>query len=458
MFNFILKSFICICIGSGSGWAGTRVPKVNRDTAAQSLLIYIAADNNLGPFAEFNVREMQKAPIPDNVNVLVQWDQPSNQKTWRYRILDGGKIDAGSLNVEMGANPGNELVSAFNWAQTNYPANRWSIIPWNHGYGIIDPRLKHLNKGKDSNVKISHTAKQLPWYLPPGMRTSASRGVLFDDSQGTYLTDQALTRSVNQIAGLLGKNIDFIGFDACFMQMIEVMFQLVDPNTLQPVVNVVVGSENTEPGNGWNYAGFLTDISNNPTGITTSAMGASAVSRYRSFYKGQDPSITQSAVDMTKINDIRTNIASVITLVRACRVADAAKTRTAVRVARRNSIEFELSDYIDLYSFYSALYTSFTKRGYDFDGDSWTDVKAKPKAKPSAKSAFTAAVNALKPALISGMSLIQSAVIANAVGSWFKNAKGIAIYYPSSGPLDPSYKDTLFAQNTQWDEFILESR
>ena len=71
------------------------IVKAAATVAEWTFLVYIQADNNLAPFADFNIAQMQRGIVADSsrVNVLVQWDQPNNNKTWRYKIVKGGKVD-----------------------------------------------------------------------------------------------------------------------------------------------------------------------------------------------------------------------------------------------------------------------------------------------------------------------------------------------------------------------------
>src|SRR5579872_3463975 len=212
-----------------------------KNLAEWTIVVYMQADNNLAPFAIYNVEEMQKGMLSaDQVNLLIEWDQPQNQKTWRYRILPGDKVDVGSLETEMGTDPVTEIVDAMQWAQTEYPAKKYALILWNHGSGVEDfkdPLLK--------TKRMFHS-----WITLPGCpcATKDGRGILYDDSQGTVLTNQGLTLALTQIKKNLGKNIDLLGMDACLMAMLEIGYQVKNN------VDYFVGSQQTEPGLGWAYA------------------------------------------------------------------------------------------------------------------------------------------------------------------------------------------------------------
>jgi hypothetical protein len=85
---------------------------------------YIQADNNLAPFAAINVRDMQKVGSTSNVNILVQWDKPSDNMTYRYKILQNNMVLNSSINQEMGFFPEKELTDSMTWVKKFFSANR----------------------------------------------------------------------------------------------------------------------------------------------------------------------------------------------------------------------------------------------------------------------------------------------------------------------------------------------
>ncbi len=410
---------------------------------------YIQADNSLAQFAVFNLSEAQKAFLPPGVNMIVQWDQPNNNRTWRYKVVHGGRIDVGSLSVEMGINPKLELVSFATWLKANYPAKRWCMILWNHGYGIIDPRLQVINKAilkLPLGLAVDGLRSQYPWYIAPGMQPELERGILFDDSQNTYATNADLVYACNGMKAALGKNIDILGMDACLMAMIEIAYEVRNS------VDYLVASENVEPGAGWNYAGFLGALSANKT-MSSATLASTIVSTYGTFYQGQDNTITQSAIKSANLALIVTNLGQIVNALGVCSNANIRKTYNIVIAARDRSITFDLPDYIDLVSFYNELIAAFSRRDVSVQAKSGKKPFVVPgKAKP-VKVDYTTAVRNLVQLLNQGIALVRAAVTANSVGSQFSGAGGMSIYYPQ-GSIDPSYPKTLFAKNTSWVSLI----
>lgn len=384
-------------------------PKVIADW---TIAAYIQADNNLAPFAVYNINNMQQAALVNSVNMIVQWDQPSNNKTWRYKIVRGGRIEDASLSAEMGLNPGQELVTMMRWAKTNYEARRYATILWNHGDGIIDPR---------------------------SVRLHPTRGILFDDSQNTYLNNQALTAAFASIkSDVLGKNIDLVGMDACLMAMLEVGYQIKDS------VDVLVTSQNTEPGQGWSYSGFLNPLCADSASFTAPMLGREIVKAYGNFYKnnGGVRDYTQSAIDLSKIEAIKLNIDQMITACNFAASQDGASMRTIVKAARNATTDFYGMGYIDLGQFYKAMLAGVKKR------------KAMAGKGRPVTLMFRDTLDSLQGILAIGLSKIDSAIIANAVGPQVAGACGLSIYFPRNGVIDQSYPKTLFARGTNWVNFV----
>jgi hypothetical protein len=161
--------------------------------AEWSVLTYIEADNSLAPFALYNIQDMQKVGSTKDVNILVQWDQPKSKKTWRYKITQNGKIEDASLSQPMGVNPTVELATSMQWIADKYSANHYMLNLWNHGNGVLD------KSGRNHFVPTS-------WIEIPGYSFKNNlheRGILYDDSQDTFLDNQGLTTACSNINLLL---------------------------------------------------------------------------------------------------------------------------------------------------------------------------------------------------------------------------------------------------------------
>ena len=421
-----------------------------KSVASWTFLVYIAADNSLAPYASYNINDMSAGLASTNdVNVLVQWDKPADKKTWRYKITPGGKTDAGTMVSEMGYNPAKELYNSMQWAVTNYPANHYALVLWDHGSGIED-----FYPGSTKNM--FDMSKWL--YLLPSF---SDRGILYDDSQDTCLTNQGLTSALTNIKKLLGKNLDVIAMDACLMAMVEVAYQM------NGLVNIFVGSQQTIPGEGYPYSQFIRPLSLNPSTTSPLQLAQNMVTSYKNFYTTQQPTsdFTLSAIDVTSIDSIKQNITQFITAIAACSKIDKTKTKSIVLAARKASISFEMPEYIDLYSFYANILNQTKKTSpksalilekHNLKPRPSLKPRPNPKPKPTPQptQAYQTALNALNVVVQTGLAQISKVVLQEDSGPVYAGARGISIYYPSNGQIDSSYKLTLFAKNTSWMTFV----
>src|SRR5438552_3603438 len=140
-----------------------------------------------------------------------------------------------------------------------------ALILWNHGSGFYVPPEMHAKPGAAPRRELVsratprlhrtlfHTTRERLLQLDP-----QRRGIAYDDRSGDCLDNQELKRVLGTAHQLLGRKVDVVGMDACLMTMLEVAYQIRDH------AQVLVGSEEVEPGAGWPYDAVLRDLSARP--------------------------------------------------------------------------------------------------------------------------------------------------------------------------------------------------
>ncbi len=404
--------------------------------ASWTVLVYMAADNSLASFASYNINDMSAGLASTNgINVIVQWDKPDDNETYRYKITPGGYVDAGSLPTEMGFNPEQELASAMQWVIATYPADKYALVLWDHGSGILD-FYPATSKTISPCLNWLHL-------IPMG----AERGILYDDSQKTCLTDTGLRNALTAISQMLGRPLDLVAMDACLMAMVEVVLQMYG------LVHLFVGSQQTVPGSGFPYSKFLNPLSLNPAGTSPLQLATSMVTSYKSYYTTSQPTsdFTLATIDVTSIHQIVNNIEQFISGVMECDSIDASQTKKIITNARKSSISFEMPQYIDLYSFYANVLQQIKKTT---PKSSLILSALHLTSKPAISAAYKQALTTLSSTIEDGLTKISQIVLKKVAGRAYTAAQGLSIYFPTDGTIDPSYNDTLFAQNTNWMSFI----
>ena len=91
---------------------------------------------------------------------------------------------------------------------------------------------------------------------------------------------------------MIGRKLDLLGMDACLMSMAEVAYQI------RSSVRYAVGSEQTEPLDGWPYDTILSKLAKKPS-LAPKDLSAVIVDKYLASYPPNE-GVTQSACDLEK--------------------------------------------------------------------------------------------------------------------------------------------------------------
>ncbi len=353
-----------------------------------TFMVYLDADCNLEGAGIDDLNEMEKEGSDSNINIVVQMDRisgyDSSNGDWtgtrRYYVTkDVSESTISSSTVqslgEVNMGDPNTLQSFIQWAKSNYPANNYALILWDHGSGVMF--------GSDIG------------------------GVCWDDSNShDYLT-------LTEVESVLSTNyVNLVGFDACLMGATEIHYQIKN------YVDVIIGSEELEPGDGYPYDDILQYLRSNPT-ATPQQLGQQIVIKYNNFYSSPYDDVTQAAANAFT-NDFMNSLISFITDLNA----SVAGQKSGIDTARAASLEYEGETYIDLYDFAQEI-----------------------------QSSCTGAVDTSSQDLMDNITAI---VIEEAHSSSKTGSHGLSIYFPDNY-LDYSstYNDTAFAQDLEWDEFLL---
>ncbi len=372
------------------------VPSPVHATACWTVMVYMDGDNNLEQYAVDDLNEMEAVGSTEKVNIVVQFDRHAGYdntngdwtNTKRYYVtkdINGyDSVITSSEITNMGeVNMGdpNELTSFVNWAKTNYPADHYLLVLWDHGSGW----------------------KGIPQPL---------RGVCTDETDSDELSIKEVAAALKSVTCSGDCPLDIVGFDACFMGMVEVDYEIL------PFAHYRVGSEEYEPGDGWDYVKFLAFLVANPSALP-GVVSAKIVETYMNFY-GSTGFETQSAVHLNPTSTVVDALD-----VFALHLAGAFQYQTEIQQARSLVESFSDPDYIDLYHFAQLIRSLVPHRGIQ------------------------------KDALIL-MGAINQAVIKEGHGGMNSNAHGISIYFPaqSANYMSNYENDAELSEDTFWDEFL----
>jgi hypothetical protein len=358
-------------------------------------MIYLDADNNLESAGINDINEMEMVGSTADVNIVVLADRIpgydiSNSdwtNTRRYYItqdsdpflINSEFDDLGELNM---GEP-QTLIDFATWAVTEYSAKKYLLVIWNHGGGFRSP---------------AYTAKDIAW----------------DDTSGDKITMPELEYALSVISAHMGKNIDIVGMDACLMAMTEVAYQIKD------YADILVASEENEPGDGWPYDTILAQMAANPT-MSSTQLAADVVDKYIDSYPFNE--VTQSAIDLSYMDTLAGQLSNLALAI----MSDSLTPKNNYIIAAYSSQYYGDPDFIDLYDFCDKL----------FYYSSSLEVKA--------------------IALSIQQTLSSSVVLRWGYNGWsVSGSKGLSIYFPWYYAYNSQkYNSTNFAQDTFWDEMLL---
>jgi hypothetical protein len=359
--------------------------------AKWTVMVYMAGDT-LETFGIEDFLEMSAIGSTADVNVVVQFDRTAGWDASYGNWTDTrrGLIQAGDTpgihwgtslgEVDMGAT--SSLSDFVNWGMSSYQADNYALILWGHGSGF---------------------------------------DVCYDDITG----DSISAKELNQVLSNASDSIDLVGADACLMSTIEFAYEIKDS------ASIFVGSQELEPGQGWNYTPVLSDLTLTPT-LSATDLGNSVLNHYGQYYQSVGFNGLDETLSMVNLASLRReqpgNLVSAINTFAS----------TVMGTASRRDLQF-LDGHRD-------RHVSFGNGYYDYGdiGNIFGGVANDWRVSSGIRTAAQAVVDALTTAIVNNYSAMPK-------------AKGLSLYFSNKGlnPA-PTYNsgNLNFAADTLWDEFL----
>ncbi|MCM1150407.1 MAG: clostripain-related cysteine peptidase, partial [Butyricicoccus sp.] len=280
-----------------------------RDTV--TLMVYMCGTDleSRSGMGTADLQEMLGASFGDNINLLVYtggckgWKNNlvSSSTNQIWQVKNGGLVslenDLGSVSM---TKP--ETLSGYiSWCAKKFPASRYGLIFWDHGGGSVS------GYGYDEKFASSGSMNLA------GIDTALGDG---------------------------GVKFDFIGFDACLMATAETAL------TLTKYADYLIASEETEPGVGWYYTDWLTELGKN-TSMPTIELGQKIVDSFvdTCAEKCRGQLTTLSVIDLAELEATLPGALAEFSRSATKLIAD--KDYQTVSSARAGAREFASSSKID---------------------------------------------------------------------------------------------------------------
>ena len=237
-----------------------------------TIFVYLCGtdlESNGKGFATGDLYQMITAEASDNVKFIIQ---TGGTNGWANEVFDGNRAerwmaqnnDIVLVDSKELANMGSAdtLKDFLSWGVANYPADKMGVIFWDHGCGSIN-------------------------------------GVCVDELNDRDTLDLVeMNEAFSEVYSQMTDKFEFIGFDCCLMGSSELA------NILATYSRYFYGSQETEPGTGWNYTAIGTFLAQN-NNATGAELGKVITD---SFYEEcvqsqQENECTFTIVDLEKIDE-----------------------------------------------------------------------------------------------------------------------------------------------------------
>jgi len=396
-------------------------PAADPSVRLWTVMVYMSADNNLEPDGVHDLNEMESVGSTDDVNIVVQFDRnpgfDGSNGNWtgtkRFYITkdnDMSTISSRELADLGEQNMGDPrtFINYTTWTVDHYPAKNYLVVFWDHGGG---------------------------WY-----------GVCWDDTDQDYLNLDNISDGLRGLSDHLGRPVDVVGFDACLMAGIEILYQI------RGLCDVACTSGTTEPNEGWPYDWILPALAMKPS-ITPRELGVQITNDYVNSYTDGKPDpadtvlATMSAWDMSKVP-------------RLFELWNQLSMRLAMKAFTYNAYIREVRARTEGYDQMHVVFLDITNYPL-YDIYDFCENFLKPMGGPLFGYA-------LDPALTQNLRDVQlvfmGARIAERHGPRYPNGSGLTAYFPSGNnsvaagtpktQYDARYDNIDFSRDMYWDDFL----
>lgn len=281
-----------------------------------TVVIYMAAENSLSSFAWDDLEELCRAThaIPEEANVVVYIDSSNGDNGGLpviYRLTDRkGLTIWHQFKSEHSSTDSTQFVNNLQLILEHFPADKYGLVLWSHGSAWL-PTLPDSEQAAPVRYSFGIDNDQNSL-----------------QNKGTRLSLTGLKWALDQLPPM-----KYIFFDACYMQAIEVAYQLKDN------AEYIVGSPAEIPGKGAPYDIVLADL--------VSGDMPKLVEHYYTQYEGND-GVVLSCLKTDRLWELAIQLSRVIPWLHAERKEQ--EFWMVQHYASYNDVSFYRPDFYDLRS------------------------------------------------------------------------------------------------------------
>jgi hypothetical protein len=167
----------------------------------RTILVYMAAENNLDAYAEYDIAEMKEGSktLSDDDRLIIYYDNASTDKPYLARVKDGLLIDKVEMEESIAADPA-LLEKTLRTVREKYPATSYGLVLWGHASGWL----------------ISNDTLQY--------NQTRGYGYTKNNQNKYWMNIPSMARAITNAMG--NDRLRFVFADCCNMGCVEVAYEL----------------------------------------------------------------------------------------------------------------------------------------------------------------------------------------------------------------------------------------
>lgn len=405
--------------------------------------VYMAARNDLFPFAGRNLRQMQNIGSSDRLKILVHFDsqKPGQKGITKRLLIEKNQIIQFGPDMSLDSGDPKSLIDFYKWQINNFRGKHIAIL-WNHGEGPLEIQHKQAINPSELFLFNPHTRmielnRKIGFFdylenYQKQLENEKPKSICFDNTTGNYLTTRDVKTAFEKLCkeDLKGGKFEAILCDACLMSSVEFA------SAIKCAAHYLVSSSEVVLGTGYDYSKILYPLS--LRGTDTFNFVKHVVRSFQATYGKITHDYAQSAVDLSKFSMLeeRTSHLSKLLIYALNNQKNGSVTDAiSLSINKNFCTQFDEPTYKD----FGHLLLNFQKNINKF---LLIDYRKTQELR-----------NQLQSVLQECLAIIKEIVIENAVGKGLKDATGLSIYFPPK-QIHSSYFNCQFAQETHWLEFL----
>lgn len=258
---------------------------VTKKNPTHVVIEMFGGDNNLDEFVNKDMQEMLEG-MSEDMSALCLVDYYGKEKPaqvfeltkaiGKKPIKDLGEINTGDHKIL-----GEFLSSAL---ATYSSDTKIAIGFWDHGSGVFDETDPEKKKGKLREMK-GNRSRRIELLRPArsgfltGNLTGQQKAMLHDVTDNGLLTNREAGQML--ASALKGRKVSMIFSDTCLNGMVEVTHEFAKH------AEVIVASEDLEPGDGWDYKRWFEKMAAAPP-VDSASWAKQAVDAFGETYEKED--------------------------------------------------------------------------------------------------------------------------------------------------------------------------